>query len=227
MYVKLPIPTTFLLLLCFPGGAWAEEWKSSDGMVSVAAPDPERFVQSKPVPPVMASWESKPGTIKFFITEKAVPPNYKLNPTVLEQMFMHEINSKMKNGKLLDSSTQKHEGYDFFTMTGKGDKEEATRYFTQSITATDKKIYIVAALGIGIDTRTDPDASAFIRSFKAHVPQSQTRTDEDVEAAHIYRTMAIVSGIVLVIAVSLLVVIRVRRGRKSVKTEIRGESNTT
>jgi hypothetical protein len=138
-------------------------------MVSVSTPDPDRFVKTKLLPNsnIVAGWESKDGRIALYVTETASMATIKLTLNDLEYPFINEINSQWKKGKMLSSSVQKHEGHEFFTLTGQGEEEGPTNYITKTVTHIGATNYSASAVGRGVDTRTDPDAETFIDSFKS------------------------------------------------------------
>jgi len=179
---KLQLTTACTLLLCQSSALLADEWYGSDGNASFATPDPSRFDSSKTTPPILARWEAKDGRINFVIKQKPVQPNVKISQSDLEREFISEINLTMKNGKLLDSTMKKQDGYNLFTMTGKGDNGNTTIYLTRKIFASDEKNYILIAIavGIGTDIRTNADAIDFINSVKApalkQIAQTGTKT---------------------------------------------------
>jgi hypothetical protein len=148
------------------GSLSAGEWRSSDGVIAVAAPDQNRFKAQKPSPPILARWGSEDEKINLLIKKKAVTPNMKFSQSDLEQGLLTEINLTMKNGRLLESTMEKYESYSVLKMTAQGENGKMTLYFTHKIIATSDTQYTAVAVGIGTDTRTDPDTAAFISSFR-------------------------------------------------------------
>jgi hypothetical protein len=155
---------TFLMLQA--GSLSAGEWRSSDGVIAVATPDSNRFKTQKSSSPFLARWGSEDEKINLLIKKKAVTPNVKFSQSDLEQGLITEINLTMKNGKLLESTIEKHESYSVLKMTAQGENGKMTLYFTHKIITTSDTQYTAVAVGIGTDTRTDPDTAAFISSFK-------------------------------------------------------------
>src|SRR5579872_2125151 len=148
----------------------------------------------------------------------------KITLNELDYPFVSEINSKWKNGKLLSSSVQKHEGHEFFTLTGQGEEDGETVYFTQTVTHIGATKYVASVVGRGTDTRTDPDAKAFIGSFKAlitvpDIPENSHENDRpqvgrDPDANSISQLMGSIAAF-CVIAVVIGVVIKLAFGQKS------------
>ena len=161
-----------VVLLSAAGVAGAEEWRTPDGAISVAVPDPTRFVQGNPVPPGLALWESRDGTMQMAIGGLPSPPNGKLRQSPVEQGFMKEMSAQWKNAMLVSSVVEQRNGCEVLTMTARGTANGTPAYLTQTLTVAGGKAYKAMVVGFGRDTRTDPDATAFIESFKILVPSS-------------------------------------------------------
>ncbi len=144
----------------------ADEWNTPDGMISVTVPDPTRFVEVKIGPEALVAWKSMDGNLVMAFAELANPKEERLRLSPVVEGFANEFRKTFKNVEILHSSVEQHSGHEVLVMTGRGEKEEFTAYSTQVITSTGGKVYKAMATGIGIDTRTDPDATAFIASFK-------------------------------------------------------------
>jgi hypothetical protein len=211
----------FALIACLPGATWAADWKSSDGMVSVELPNPKKYPEVKPEPPGTASWEAKDGSLKFVVGEKPIAENARMIKGLLEQVFLHELNTTLKNAQLIESESmvRQHEGYDFFYMSGKGDGDDVTVYLTQCIVKIDKKVYFVVVGSQGKSTRLDDDAMTFINSFKALVRNTTKpagdQTDEEKKAARMTGIIGGVAVLVLIVAGIAFVIVRVIIGQKS------------
>jgi hypothetical protein len=164
--------TAVILLLLTTVVARADEWKSPDGAIAVAVPNPARFPQTDPPPPTLVYWQSPDGRMRMFVGEKPVTPGADLDQSVLEQDAMRVTNEWLKKGKLLSSSVEVRNGHRVVTITTQGESEATTVYFTQVITLVDAKVYAVGASCFGKDTRSDPDTQAFLASFRILAPPS-------------------------------------------------------
>ena len=177
---KLLFTTICALYLSQVNSSMAGECQGSDVRVSFITPNPGRFDTSKPTAPVLAKWEAKDGRVTFQIKQRAIQPNSKPSQSVLETEFLAEINSLLKNGKLVASTMQMRDGCNVFTMTAQAENGATAIYFTQKVLATDEKkcLLIAVAVGIGTDTRLDADAAEFIYSLKpvASTPAQPAQT---------------------------------------------------
>lgn len=113
-----------------------------------------------------AIWLSKDETVRLGVTETSLPPNIRIIRSSLEEGLAEEL-----GGRIIASSAQQQEGHDVFLMTGRGGTGGDKIYITQAIVAVGNKVYKVIACGIGKDTRVDPDATAFISSFRILTPR--------------------------------------------------------
>lgn len=165
------LKSVVVLLLAF-GPVRAAEWKTPDGMVSVTAPDETRFVAVDPPPRALVLWQSQDLMMRMMVGEMPNPQHFKLGQSGLEQGLMKELNAQFRNGKLLVSVVETRNGHEVFTMTARGESEEHTVFMTQSITAVGGKAYVAGVISFGKDTRTDPDATEFIASFKVLAPRA-------------------------------------------------------
>jgi hypothetical protein len=175
--------TTVCLILLLPSSALlAAERQSVDGDVSFTIPDPSLYDRMETTQPTVARWEAKDGRINFLIKRKGLQPSVQVSQSDLERDLLTEINLTVQNGKILNSTAQKQDGYDFFSITGQGKNGNTTIYFTQKIVAHEEKNYLViaVAVGIGTDTRTNHDAIAFFNSIKVTSLQKTEKTEQTV-----------------------------------------------
>lgn len=183
---KLLLTTACAFLLLQPGSLLANESSGADDKISFNAPSADRFTALKTAPPILGRWQAKDGRMNFVIKQKALQPNMKPSQSDLEKEFLGEINSTMTNGKLIDSTMKRHDGYDLFTLTGQGNNGNTTIYFTRKIIAADEKNYLLIAIavGIGIDIRANVDAIDFIGSVK-WITSTQKQADRIATSAPI------------------------------------------
>jgi hypothetical protein len=153
----------------------ADDWTSSDNIISVKQPDGSRFVQLEPTPPLSVIWTSQDESIKLGIAIIQLPRSMELIQTSIEKGLAEEI-----NGKIVASDKSQRGGHQVFTMTATGEVAGNPVYITQSVVAIGEKVYKAMAIGIGKDTRTNSDSINFIGSLKVLPAAEQT---PPVEAA--------------------------------------------
>jgi hypothetical protein len=66
----------------------------------------------------------------------------------------------------VNSSVEHRKGHEVFAITCQADRGGITFYFTQLALSTGGKVYSALVMGEQVDTLSDPDAAAFIDSFK-------------------------------------------------------------
>jgi hypothetical protein len=156
-----------LFLLLVAQCASAAEWQSADGNISVTIPEASRFVKGEAVPPISVVWVATDETIKLAVAEVPFRHDMKLIQSSLEGEL-----AKLMGGRIVASSTERQLGHDIMLMTAYGEMFGTETYITQAIVAVGDKVYKVMACGLGRDTRVDPDAKAFLSSFRL-LPSSQ------------------------------------------------------
>jgi len=162
--------TACILLLFLSGSDLADEWKTPDGVISVAIPDPARFVVVNPGPEALVAWKSMDGNLMMVFVEIPNPRNERLELSPMVDGFANQLRKAFKNVKILHSAVEVRAGHEVLSLTGSGEKKELTIYETEVFVSTGGKVYKATVTGAGIDTRTDPDATTFIASFKPLVP---------------------------------------------------------
>ena len=231
-----------IVFLLLTGVARAEERKSPDGNIAVTVPDPARFTAQIDLPPkVIMSWQSEDQAVRMLVSALPTPPGPPPSDTAraktnYEVGFMRELNSRFANGKLLHSVVELRNGHEVFVMSGQGESEGTTVYFTQAITITAGNSYVVAVIGFGIDTRTNPDATAFIKSFKildphpsgplpSAPPVTEPVQQQKAPVDQVAYTAGMVAGVCLFIAGIAWVVNRFTRSTGKKPTRRRPKRN--
>jgi hypothetical protein len=219
-FCKSPISTACIFLLSLSSSALAEDWKSPDGRISVAVPDPTRFVQAILAPEPLVSWKSIDMKLFMFVFEEPQPKDVKLQQSAVIENFSNEFMMKWRNAAIVDSSSEQRGGHEVFSITGKGEQGEITIYVTKIVMSTGGKVYKALVMGIGIDTRTDPDATAFIASFKPlllkqSIPkQAGTPPPSDDERwANYQRATGAFAFLVFILVIIVCVIVKLSRGR--------------
>lgn len=214
-----------VLLLLAPVAADAEEWKTPDGNVSVEAPDAARFEKAAQ-PQTLVFWHARDESLNCGVIALPAPKNVRLERASIEAGFMKELNAQMRNAKLLASTTEVRAGHEVHTMTAQAEQPGGgTVYFTQTICLVRGQGYKALAVGFGRDTRTDPDAVAFIGSFKILVPAPvlhpaapdgpvgrQPAGDQKQPVERISYNAGQIAGVCLFVALVLWLVRRLSRG---------------
>ena len=210
----------FLVATCVSGA----EWRTTDGNISVAAPDASRFVQVDSVPPLSVIWVSKDETVKLGVVEMPSRPDMELIQSSVEKGLANEM-----RGKIVASSAEKQEGHHVFLMTGHGEILGKEAYMTQAVVAVGNKVYKVMAAGFGKDTRVDPDATEFVSSFKVLTPKRVVNSDppEDVRDSQpapndsseslvdlLSQRIGGISALILIVCVIVIVLSRSTKRRK-------------
>jgi hypothetical protein len=160
------MPVAIISLLFLSSMSLADEWRTPDGKISVAIPDRERFTEINHGPEVLVSWRSTDGKLVMVVGEMANPADVTLNLPQVTQGFLKEMSKNLKNASILRSATEQRNGHDVLIMSSQGEREGVIVYTTQILMTTGGKVYKAIVHGSGIDTRTDPDTTAFIASFR-------------------------------------------------------------
>jgi hypothetical protein len=150
----------------------AAEWKTTDGNISVAAPDESRFVQADVTPPLSVIWVSTDETIKLGVAEVPFRPDMKLIQASVEKGFAEGL-----GGRIVDSSTEQQAGHEIFVMTGHGEALGTEVYITQAVVAVGDKVYKIMAIGLGKDIRVNSDATKFLSSFRILTTKQAVTSD--------------------------------------------------
>jgi hypothetical protein len=223
-------PRTVTLFVVFAITSLAADWKTPDGKISLMTPDETRYTLLGQLPPgMLALWQSHDQTMHMTVGEMGNPRDFKLERTGLEQGFLKQLSSQFKNGKLIASVVEKRGGHEIFTMSAQGESEGSTVFATQSITSLDGKAYTALVMGIGKDTRSDPDAVRFIHSFRVLTssspavvsPAQQTHQSEPEKqgdsTARISQLMGTIAGILLFVAGAVWIARRLTRKPEKVR----------
>ena len=209
------------LVLAFAaaGVARGEEWRTPDGVASVARPDPARFVAVGADPPALVVWELPDGTMRMLVWEMPAPPGVTLAKGHIEKGFLREVNANFADAELVASEVEARDGREVFTMTAKArDDAGVPVYCTQAITLAGAKAYKVMVFGAGKDTRADPDAAAFVASFRvvagvpAAAPPAAAAPNQKPAVNDVAYNAGRIAGMCLFVAGVLWVIRRVSRG---------------
>jgi hypothetical protein len=164
------IVLSFVFICVVLPNAWAEEWKSPDGNVSVTVPAPARFKAHPADSKVLGGWQTEDELLTLMITEKGNPSAFPLALKPVVEGFEKSAQQELKIVTSLGSATITREGHDLLTMTCSGELGKVTIFVTQLLFATERKVYYAIVRGVGFDTRTDPDVSTFLSTFKPLTP---------------------------------------------------------
>lgn len=134
----------------------AQQWTSSDGVISVTTPDSEKFqMLPEPPPTFLVFWISHDESIRLGVMKSAVPPNVQLIQSVIQDGLAEEL-----KGTVVRLPTAVIAGREIWKMRGKNDAAE----ITQAIVRHEKAVYKVMAVNTSPNTAS-PDIDRFIESI--------------------------------------------------------------
>jgi hypothetical protein len=205
-----------LLVIALGGAtAWGEEWRSADGAVAVAVPDPARFIpmEMAAVPAdVLGGWVSTDETLRLVVVKMSIPPNVNLIRKEADQGLAKEL-----DGPILASTTEVRNGHEIWIMTAKGTHQGTKMQVTQAIAPAKETVYKVFAATSG---GGPPDAAAidaFINSFQILSAESSDTAPAVAkpnawESGEIARNVGSATGLLILILLAWFVL-----GRRSKK----------
>jgi hypothetical protein len=155
---------SLILVLLFAPAARAEEWRSPDGNMSVSVPSPARFASVNPTAPAVAQWESADRAVVLRLVDIPNPQFPRPERAAFEQSFAQEV-----QGKVVTSSVEAKDGYDFFTMIAVGTVGGDEVYVAQTVVFRGWRMYKAVATSRD-DPRTDKDIKVFLASLTMQNP---------------------------------------------------------